>query len=382
MNITRLISAAVMVAASIGTWAASPSEILDAVKGRVAPDSRQSVFELTFEQGELRGVVSDSASLTAARSALDSARVRYTDRAAVYPYDRHGLVTIPVASLRTRPAHAGEAATQAVLGTPVRILAEVGEWLRVQTPDGYIAYVPSSSVAAKTEAQFDAWRTDSRRLVATNLWQTQAFNGPATTNPRDMAVEIVLGAIVEADTTVSPFGTRIPLRLPDGRRVWAERTDFAPISAWAAQPFDAEKILTTAHSMMGSPYLWGGTSVKSVDCSGLAKVSYLSNGLILRRDASQQALTGLRLDGTDWHPMQSGDLLFFGNSATGRVTHVGIYDRDGWFIHSSGQVKRNSLDPSSAAYLYTPLHAVRIHGMEGTDGIVRAADHPWYFKPL
>ena len=45
-----------------------------------------------------------------------------------------------------------------------------------------------------------------------------------------------------------------------------------------------------------------------------------------------------------------------------------------------GRVKRNSVDPASDMYLTTPfLHAVRIHGHEGSDGITRAAGHPWYF---
>ena len=54
-------------------------------------------------------------------------------------------------------------------------------------------------------------------------------------------------------------------------------------------------------------------------------MSYFSNAIILQRDASQQALTGLKIKGSDWQQCQPGDLLFFGNSATGRVTHVGIY---------------------------------------------------------
>ncbi len=149
----------------------------------------------------------------------------------------------------------------------------------------------------------------------------------------------------------------------------------------ADQTFDAGKILTMAYSMEGQPYLWGGTSTKSLDCSGLSKVSYLSNGIMLMRDASQQARTGTRIEATDWRSCKPGDLLFFGNPDTGKVTHVAIYDHDGNYVHSSGRVKRNSVDPQSAAYLTTPfLHAVRIQGNEGSTGITRVIDHPWYFK--
>ena len=62
------------------------------------------------------------------------------------------------------------------------------------------------------------------------------------------------------------------------------------------------------------------------------------------------------------------------------MTHVAIYDHDGNYVHSSGRVKRNSVDPESESYLTTPfLHAVRIAGNEETPGITRARNHPWYF---
>lgn len=380
-----LLAAALLTSAAAAAASSKGQEILDRVKKEVAPDSRQAVFELKIDKQRghtpvLSGVTSDSAALTSAMAALDAAGIRYRNEATVYPSDHMGLIRIPVASLRTRGAHAGEMATQAVMGTPVRILDATGEWWRVQTPDGYIAWVPNSSVTAKTADEMEAWRSNSRRMTVGTLWQTRAYSSPTAGGPRDVVTDLVLGAIVEADTTAAPVGGRIAIILPDGRKAWADAADLTAIETWADQPFDAIKILDTAYSLEGSPYLWGGTSVKSVDCSGLAKVSYLNNGIILRRDASQQALTGTRLEADAWRSYQPGDLMFFGNSDTGRVTHVAIYDHDGMYVHSSGRVKRNSVDPASPDYLYSPLHSVRIHGMEGTDGIIRVIDHPWYFN--
>lgn len=377
----RLISLAAL-AMAMTISAATPEEIISEVKKSVARDSRQTVFEITAEASTsgatvLRGNTSEDSARKALREAFDRAGIEYIDSVNVYPAADMALVSIPVATLRTRPAHAGEVSTQAVMGTPVRILEESRGWYRAQTPDGYIAWVPTSSLVPKTADEMAAWRRASDRYVVKNLWQTHAFTAPDECGPRDVVTDLVLGAIVQSDGRTE--NGRMLVTLPDGRKGWADTADLEPITMWADQRFDAKVILNTAYSLEGSPYLWGGTSIKSVDCSGLVKVSYLNNGIILRRDASQQALTGEKLDPADWSGYEAGDLLFFGDSASGRVTHVAIYDNNAGYIHSSGRVKRNSLDPESTSYLYSPLSVSRIHGCEGTDGIVRVINHPWYF---
>ncbi|MDE5567699.1 MAG: C40 family peptidase, partial [Muribaculaceae bacterium] len=227
--------------------------------------------------------------------------------------------------------------------------------------------------------EMQKWRS-ADRVVVTSTYQTRCYNSPTSSGVRDVVSDLVNGNIVELASDKAVSG-RLHIILPDGREAWVDKKDVTPIEKWAAQDFDAQRILDMAYSMEGQPYLWGGTSTKSLDCSGLAKVSYLSNGIILRRDASQQALTGSRIEAKDWRDCQAGDLLFFGNAQTGKVTHVAIYDHDGNYVHSSGRVKRNSVDPASESYLTTPfLHCVRIAGNEGSDGIIRVRDHNWYFN--
>lgn len=380
----RLTTAALALSVLFTAGADTVDDAVKAVKNQYYPDSRQAVLEVTSDKTAdgrtvVRGVTSEQRAHDLLTEALRSAGVDFIDSLAVYPADSTALVCIPVVTLRTRGAHAAEVATQAVMGTPVRLLEYKGGWWRVQTPDGYIAWSPDSSVKPITREQAADWRSSDRRYVVKELWQTRAYTTPTAKGPRDVVTDLVLGAIVEADPATLTDG-RVQITLPDGRRGWADFASLQPIAEWAGQPFDAQKILDTAYSLEGSPYLWGGTSVKSVDCSGLVKVSYLNNGIILRRDASQQALTGRRMDGMDTGSFRAADLLFFGNKDTGRVTHVGLYDSNSRYVHSSGRVKRNSLDPASPDYLYSPLSATRIDGSQGTDGIVRAIDHPWYFN--
>ncbi len=363
--------------------AITPVEALNDLKQRIAPDKRTAVWDVTAKQQNGTWVVTGTVGTQAQKKAIQAAMLktgaRYTDKVTVLedgiPAARKwALVKLSIATLRTEPKHSAEIATQGIMGAPVKVLQKCDDWYRVQMADDYIAYVPESSLSFKTEAQMKTWRKAKRYIVT-------AYDSRLVTEAHgdETVSDLVMGNILELKAAQ---GNWYKLATPDGRTGWVDGADIAELSQWSQQGFSAAQLEKTARRMMGSSYLWGGTSTKVTDCSGLTKVCYLSNGIILQRDASQQALTGkIMKKGTDWRQYETGDLLFFGNEKTGRVTHVGLYLRDGKYIHCSGQVKINSLIPTASdyPYLYSPLSASRIKGMVGTKGIVALKNHPWYF---
>ena len=216
-----------------------------------------------------------------------------------------------------------------------------------------------------------AWRSAQRYIVT--AYQSQMVAKPGSD---ETVSDLVLGNILEYK---GKSGKWIKLATPDGREGYVVQSDVKEFAQWAQQKPDMKLVEKTARRMMGAGYLWGGTSTKVTDCSGLAKVSYFANAIILQRDASQQALTGKKIAADDWKQARQGDLVFFG-SKSGRVTHVGIYLRGGQYIHCSGRVKINSVDPKASDYLTTPFLSIsRIDGEVGTAGIVAVKDHEWYF---
>jgi cell wall-associated NlpC family hydrolase len=146
----------------------------------------------------------------------------------------------------------------------------------------------------------------------------------------------------------------VAVALPEGRTGYVARAADEDLARGrqtrSATPAALE---ATARQFLGVPYLWGGTSAKGFDCSGYAKTIYWLNGVDLPRDADQQAEAGqpVSLDG-GFDALRKGDLLFF-VSAPGRqgpITHVAFYLGGGEYLHASGMVKRNSLDPRSPVY--------------------------------
>lgn len=368
-----------LVVVAVMVNATNADSVLTTLKTRIAPDKRVAIWDVTSTVKDsatvIEGCVGYPEQLNAINDALSKSNIKCVNNVKVLSSSialskQWALVKLSVATLRCEPKHSAEVATQSTMGTPLRVLEEVGEWLRVQCPDDYIAYVPESSVLFVTQEDLKAWNNGFRCIVT-------VYDDRLVTEPGgdETVTDLVMGDILKAEAFKDGWAQ---LCTPDGRKGWVQKNSVEYFDKWAQQDIDLEKIEKTARRMMGSTYLWGGTSTKMTDCSGLVKVSYFSNGVILQRDASQQALTGMKID--DWHNARLCDLLFFGNSATGRVTHVGLYLSDGKFIHCSGQVKINDLDPDAPDYLYSPLSISRIDGQIGTKGITYVRDHSWYFS--
>ena len=361
-------------------WAQNVGELLANLKKEIAPDGRTAIWDVntTLQNGvvTLYGKVDSNRLNNAIEKALNDAGVKYNNNLLVLenmPEKPWALVKLSVASLRTAGRHSAEMATQGIMGMPLQVLDRDGDWYRVRMPDDYIAYVPGNSLVRIDATRLGEWKAAKRCIVT--VYQTRLVSAPAA----DQTVsDLVMGNILEYRGTALK-GKWIKLATPDGREGYVEAKEVQDLAEWAKQDFNAAQIETTAHRMMGSGYLWGGTSTKLTDCSGLAKVSYFSNAIILQRDASQQALTGEIIKADEWQQAQTGDLLFFGTES-GRVTHVAIYLRDGKYIHCSGQVKINSVNPDDPDYLTTPFLSIsRINGKVGSKGIVAVRNHPWYF---
>lgn len=348
------------VAAEVGdrTIPAEVSQLSDNLKKTYAPDKRVALFDVDYSfSGKnvmLRGVTTSAEAKAGLLDGLAKLGYKVMDCLQLLPDEEglegktYGIVNVSVANLRVDPDFSSEMMTQGLMGMPVRVLQRDG-WYRIQTPDNYIAWVHRVGIHPVTKEELTAWN-NAEKVVVTSHYGF-VYSQPNETS--QTVSDVVAGNRLKWEGTKGSF---YKVTYPDGRQGYISKSISMPEKKWrAGLKQDAASIIRTAHTMMGIPYLWAGTSSKGVDCSGFMRTILFMHDIIIPRDASQQAYVGEHIDiAPDFSNLQPGDLIFFGRKATPerkeRVVHVGMYIGNKRFIHSQGDVHVSSFDPADELF--------------------------------
>ena len=293
---------------------------------------------------------------------------------------RWAVVELSTIYMRQQPDYESALETQELMGTIVEIVGEKGYWREIVSPHPYKAWTTEKGLTEMSETEIQEYR-NAGKVQFTDLYG-HLYRAPGLKSAT--ICDLVGGDILRFSRKK---GAWTEVLLPSGKKGWVmsrsikDHKGYVSIakgegSAESISEAKMESIIAEAEKLLGVPYLWGGMSAKGVDCSGLVRISYLMNGVLLPRNASQQIFCGetvpMETDTRFWDEnnrkspefitemqgrvknLKRGDLVFFGTPAEGekkqRVTHVGIYIGDNHIIHSSHMVRINSLIPSDNDY--------------------------------
>jgi len=357
--------------------------IINNVKSKYAPDKRVAVFNVEGKLENKTVELTGETNKIEARNELISSipkDFKIKDKIILLPSKElgdkvYGVINLSVANIRSKPGDPEEMATQGLLGYPVRILKAKGGWCLIQTPDNYIGWVDDDGIELMTQNKINDW-CNSKKIIYTNTYGTTYSNSDVNSLP---VSDIVKGNILQFIEVIGDF-TKV--KYPDGRIAYIPSSFVQDYDKWvSSRNLTSENVVSTGKTFLGIPYLWGGTSLKGVDCSGFTKTVYYLNGLILPRDASQQVFAGDEIDTKNgFDNLKPGDLLFFGTKAKGttkeRVTHVAMYIGNSEFIHSSGRVRINSLDKNKDNF-----SSYRFNGFIRAKRMINAKDNS-LLKPV
>ncbi|KEQ25357.1 C40 family peptidase [Paenibacillus tyrfis] len=219
--------------------------------------------------------------------------------------------------------------TQMLYGTEAIVAEESGEWVKVLIPEqstrkegtGYPGWVPKCQLTeASAESAVGQWAEVAAPRALLTLRSLQAEIELSFLTRLPVVEETNDGVVVD-----TPHGVGF---LPKDQ----VRIVGRPASTPMEEEHAGKRLVRQGMRFIGLPYLWGGMSSFGYDCSGFAYSMHKSQGMLIPRDASDQAVQGQMVERDRLEP---GDLLFFAyEEGKGRVHHVGIYAGDNRMLHS------------------------------------------------
>jgi gamma-D-glutamyl-L-lysine dipeptidyl-peptidase len=243
----------------------------------------------------------------------------------------------------------GKLETQALYGTKVTVTGHYGtSWTKVAVAGqltnrdsrGYPGWVPTRQLTSTAPVSAAAFAV-VRSPVAW-LWSGWTSAGVAGTHVMQ----------VSYDTRLPVVGSTpdyVVVQLIGGRQAALAPADVV-VHTWGTHwGATRAKVAAEASKFVGLQYLWAGTSGFGYDCSGFTYSLYHAYGQALSRDADQQAVHGTPVTQAS---LQPGDLVFFRESATGPIGHVGMYIGNGNMIDSPQTGVAVRIEPVSSYPYY------------------------------
>src|SRR5690606_20995632 len=190
------------------------------IREHYAPDKRVAIFQVNAIKAQKGYVLKGESNLPAAvnglKEKLKSENISYLDSIQLLPDttlngEAQGVIRVSVANLRSNPSHSAELATQATLGTPVKIYKREGDWYLIQTPDLYISWVDHGGLEPMSDIEFSRWKT-APKLIYLGTY------GNSYEKPKEgsqTVSDLVAGDILER---IGEEGDFYQVSYPDGRK--------------------------------------------------------------------------------------------------------------------------------------------------------------------
>jgi len=231
------------------------------------------------------------------------------------------ICVLPLVPVREKPSDKSQMINQLLFGDLAQVKEHNKGWVLMETMhDNYPGWIDEKQLASPSAAFFERIEKEEAVFLAEKCVDVCDNNG----NSLSLVMGNRLPAFEENVFFVGDTGYSLPknVRLLQGK----QKTNV---------------VIETAKRYLGSPYLWGGRSCFGNDCSGFTQIVYRMCGYDLLRDSSQQAEQGRIISFIEEAGM--ADLAFFENEE-GRIMHVGILINNHQIIHSSGQVRIDTID--------------------------------------
>jgi len=232
-----------------------------------------------------------------------------------------GICILSMVPVREKPSDKSQMINQLLFGDMVQVKDRYKSWLFTEiSHDYYAGWVDEKQVTFPSEAFLEQMENEEPVFLSEKYVYARRKDGSG--------LSLVMGSRLPRFANNTFHIGESNYKLPENISVLRGKQT-------------PEVVIKTAKKYLGSPYFWGGRSYFGNDCSGFTQIVYRMCGHNLPRDSSQQAEQGMLVSFVE--EAKPGYLAFFENEE-GRIIHVGIMLNNHQIIHSSGQVRIDTID--------------------------------------
>lgn len=222
-------------------------------------------------------------------------------------------IHLPVIDLMDKPSKGSEIISQAFFSEHVLIKKASGDYRLIVTMDGYSGWISMSSFVERQDPYLSQGKVTQK---SAHLYRQAESKELLMTLPYGSKLNIL-----------ERIDNRwLKVQLPCGKEAFIQRGDLSK---------EPKGLIWFSKQFLGLPYIWGGRSSFGYDCSGFVQMLYKWKGIQLPRDSWQQ-FQDKRGQVVEINQLETGDLIFWGKSEN-KIQHVGMYLKEGEFIHTSSR---------------------------------------------
>lgn len=282
-----------------------------------------------------------------------------------------GVVTANVLNLRQGPSISNNILGKLIKGESLEVIEHQGDWIKVKTKvgtEGWVSstYVDVNAVTTGSKSGYvsaSVLNFRSQPVIGNNVLN-QLQNGTALTILSEQSGWYKVRTISGTEGWVSSEYVKLDngsVTVSRGTMESRTQAQSESISQTSLNEALSSKIISYANGLLGTPYVWGGTSPKGFDCSGFVYYVFSAFDIKLNRVSRDQALQGTAVQKSE---LREGDLVFFDTNGTRQtINHVGIYIGSGKFIHASSGKSANAVvisDLNTGFYAQNYMRARRV----------------------